>query len=77
MTRALIAAFFLCLASLTGAQELQAIPQLSARVVDQTATLSADQRSQLEAKLAAFEASKGAQIAILLVPTVQPEAIEQ
>lgn len=60
-----------------GAQELQPVPALTARVTDLTATLSAEQKASLDAKLAAFEAGKGAQIAVLLVPTTQPEAIEQ
>jgi uncharacterized protein len=53
------------------------IPELSKRVTDLTATLSAEQQSALESKLAAFEAKKGSQIAILLVPTTQPEDIAQ
>ncbi|UCH53902.1 MAG: YgcG family protein [Pseudomonadota bacterium] len=53
------------------------VPPLSARVVDLTATLSAKQRQSLEGELAAFEQRKGAQIAVLLVPTTEPEAIEQ
>jgi uncharacterized protein len=56
---------------------LQPIPPLSARVTDQTGTLSASQRAALEQKLAAFEAAKGPQLAVLLVPTTQPEEIEQ
>lgn len=54
-----------------------AVPPLAARVTDQTATLTATQRAELEAKLAAFEAKKGSQVAVLIVPTTQPEAIEQ
>ena len=54
-----------------------AIPQLTARVTDLTGTLSGEAVTRLEAKLAAFEASKGSQIAVLLVPTTQPEEIEQ
>jgi len=53
------------------------VPELRARVTDLTRTLSADQRAALEQKLAAFEARKGAQIAVLLVPTTRPESIEQ
>ena len=34
-------------------------------------------RRRLEAKLAAFEARKGSQIAVLMVPTTRPETIEQ
>lgn len=54
-----------------------AVPELRARVTDLTATLSADQAAALESKLAAFEQRRGAQVAVLLVPTTQPEAIEQ
>jgi len=53
------------------------VPLLKARVTDLTNTLDAGQRQALEAKLAAFEAKKGSQIAVLLVPTTQPETIEQ
>jgi len=77
MLRALIVAVALCLTNLAGAQALQPVPALSARVVDQTATLSADQRQRLATKLAAFEAGKGAQIAVLIVASVAPETIEQ
>lgn len=54
---------------------LLTIPPLSARVIDTTGTLSAAQRDALDAKLAAFEQSKGAQIMVLMVPTTQPEDI--
>ncbi len=54
---------------------LQTIPPLTARVIDTTGTLSAAQRDALEAKLAAFEQSKGAQIVVLMLPTTQPEDI--
>jgi uncharacterized protein len=54
-----------------------AIPPLTSRVTDLTNTLDAQQRDALEQKLAAFEAAKGSQIAVLIVPTTQPEAIEQ
>src|SRR5580700_7898785 len=59
------------------AQTLQPIPKLEARVTDVTGTLTAAQQAELEQKLADFEARKGAQIAVLLVPTTQPEEIEQ
>jgi uncharacterized protein len=54
-----------------------AVPKLSARVTDLTDTLTQEQRKTLEDRLAAFEASKGSQLAVLLVPTTQPEPIEQ
>jgi len=53
------------------------VPKLSARVTDLTATLSAEQRQALETRLAEFEKSKGAQIAVLIVPSTQPEPVEQ
>ena len=53
------------------------IPPLKARVTDLTATLNAQQSSALEQALAEFETRKGAQIAVLLVPSTQPETIEQ
>jgi len=54
-----------------------AVPDLSRRVTDLTATLSADQVAALESRLAAFEAQQGSQIAVLLLPTTQPEDIAQ
>lgn len=77
MRRVLAALWLAGWAALAGAQDLQPVPALTARVTDLTATLSSEQRSQLETKLAAFEREKGVQIAVLLVPTTQPEAIEQ
>jgi uncharacterized protein len=53
------------------------VPPLRARVTDLTGTLAPDQRAALEKRLAALETAKGSQLAILMVPTVQPEAIEQ
>jgi len=59
------------------AQQLQPVPALERRVTDLTGTLTAAQQQQLEARLAAFEEQKGSQIAVLLVPTTEPETIEQ
>ena len=53
------------------------IPQLSTRVTDLTGTLDAQEQAALESKLAAFETKKGSQIAVLLVPTTEPEDIAQ
>lgn len=63
--------------ALAGAQELVGIPPLKSRVTDLTGTLSADERGKLEGRLQAFEQEKGAQIAVLIVPTTKPEVIEQ
>nr|WP_242684305.1 TPM domain-containing protein [Paraburkholderia hospita] len=54
-----------------------AIPALTTRVTDVTATLTAEQRAILEQTLQAFEAKKGSQISVLVVPTTRPESIEQ
>jgi uncharacterized protein len=54
-----------------------AVPPLKARVTDLTNTLNEGQRAALEQTLAEFEARKGAQIAVLLVPTTQSETVEQ
>lgn len=53
------------------------LPALSAHVTDLTATLTQEQRATLEAATAAIEREKGAQVAILILRTTQPEAIEQ
>ena len=53
----------------------QPIPPLKARLTDLTATLSSADEARIGAKLAAFEAGKGAQIAVLIVGTTQPEVI--
>ncbi len=54
-----------------------AVPPLTSRVTDQTATLTAQQIGSLEQTLAAFEARKGSQIGVLIVTSTQPETIEQ
>jgi uncharacterized protein len=73
-----VAALIFCGAgSFASAQALQSIPKLEARVTDLTGTLTAGQQAELEQRLADFEARKGAQIAVLLVPTTAPEQIEQ
>ena len=59
------------------ARALVAVPRLTARVTDQTGTLSPDQLRALETRLQQFEAGKGSQVALLIVPTTEPEAIEQ
>ena len=51
-----------------------AVPPL-ARVTDTAGVLSSAARSQLEAKLSAFEQARGSQIAVIVVPSTQPEPI--
>lgn len=55
----------------------QPVPPLAARVTDETGTLTAAERATLEQSLKDFETRKGSQIAVLIVPTTQPETIEQ
>lgn len=54
-----------------------AVPPLTARVTDLTGTLTREQQAGLERMLQEFEARKGSQLAVLLVPSTAPEAIEQ
>lgn len=51
------------------------VPELTARVIDQTGTLSDADKAAMEAKLADYEKAKGSQIVVLMVPTTQPEDI--
>lgn len=53
-----------------------AVPPLTGHVTDQTGTLTAEQKASLEQTLTAFEARKGSQLAVLMVWSTAPEAIE-
>jgi uncharacterized protein len=78
--RALIRVFgilALVFALAAGAADEVAVPALKARITDLTGTLDAGQLASLEAELRAFEQSKGSQIAVLMLPSTQPETIEQ
>jgi len=55
--------------------DVQAVPPLSEHVIDQAQGLTADQALALDAKLSRFEAQRGTQMVVLLVPTTQPEDI--
>jgi len=72
----LFAAAWLGLCQPVAAAEV-AVPRLEARVTDRTGTLDADNRQRLEILLAGIERDRGAQVAVLLLPTTQPETIEQ
>lgn len=54
-----------------------AVPALTGHVTDQTGTLTAAQIATLEQYLVAFEARKGSQLAVLVIPTTLPETIDQ
>ena len=75
MARAALLALTLLWSFIAGAQV--AVPPLTGRVTDQTATLTTEQKASLEQTLQAFEARKGNQLAVLIVPTSAPETIEQ
>lgn len=69
-------ALWLALAAVPArAQDVLPVPSLTARVIDQTATLTPGQAAALEAKLQALEAQLGSQIVVLMVPTTAPEDI--
>lgn len=67
----------LLLALANGALAEIAVPSLKSHVTDLTETLSSMEISRLEQQLTDFEAKKGSQIALLIIPTTQPETIEQ
>jgi len=52
------------------------VPELKARVTDETGTLSASQKATLESRLKAVEQNKGSQVALLIVPTTDGESLE-
>jgi uncharacterized protein len=66
----------LCLAPAAWAQQA-AIPPLTSPVVDTTGTLDTAQTQALEAQALALQQRKGSQLQILMVPSTQPESIEQ
>lgn len=57
------------------AQENQ-LPELKGRVTDLTHTLSSTEAGAIEEKLSALEKEKGAQVAVLILPTTGQETIE-
>src|SRR5579862_1649370 len=73
--KAILLALLLCWAGAAVADV--AVPPLTGRVVDQTGTLTQGDIDSLNAKLKDLESRKGSQVAVLIVPTTQPETIEQ
>ena len=76
VSRAWLFVTLLFLLSGAFAQDRVAVPERRI-VTDLSGTLSEQQQNALTQKLLAFESRKGSQIAVLIVPTTQPEAIEQ
>lgn len=62
-------------ATMALAQGMLPLPELRARVMDQTGTLDAASLAAIEAQLAAFEQSRGSQVVVLMVATTAPEDI--
>jgi uncharacterized protein len=75
IVKAALLALMLCWGGTASADV--AVPALSGRVVDKTMTLTQDQQAGLDQTLKNFEARKGSQVAVLIVPTTAPESIEQ
>ena len=74
--KALTAIYLIVFAALgVGAQQVQPVPPLTARVIDTSGTLKPDEIAALDAKLAALEKDKGSQLVVLMVPTTAPEDI--
>jgi uncharacterized protein len=73
--RASLLGLLLCWAA--SALAVVAVPPLVGRVVDQTGTLSSGDIAALNQTIRNFESRKGSQIAVLIVPTTDGEAIEQ
>ena len=65
------------LAPALAAEALVPVPPLQTRLTDLTGTLTGEQQAGLEQSLRAFETRKGTQIAVLIVPTTNPEEAEQ
>lgn len=63
--------------SAAAAQDFVPVPPLSAHVIDQAGMLDLQQRNNLDNVLKEYEARSGSQIAILLITSTAPEAIEQ
>ncbi|HTV85634.1 MAG TPA: YgcG family protein [Dyella sp.] len=58
------------------ADDEPAVPTLTRHVTDLTGTLTPQQVDQLDAQLIGLEKNKGAQLVVLMVPTTQPDDID-
>jgi uncharacterized protein len=72
--RAVLVALLLCFSFHAAA--VVAVPPLTGRVVDLTGTLSSGDAATLTQRLKDLEQRKGSQVAVLIVPTTDGEAIE-
>lgn len=82
MLKSLLTSLWLSLCLLIFAGQSQAagqveIPPLRTAVTDLTQTLTVEEQAALNQKLSAFSQQSGSQIAVLLLPSTQPEDIAQ
>lgn len=77
MLRRLLAIGLLLCSGMAAAASEVAVPQFQAYVTDLAGLLQPPQRAALEQKLVAFARERGSEVALLIVPTTQPETIEQ
>lgn len=64
-------------AGMAAAEDFVPVPPLSGHVIDQIHMLDAQQRTALDSVLADYETRTGSQVAVLLMASTAPEAIEQ
>jgi uncharacterized protein len=76
LLRMLLAAVLLLAALQVQARQVP-VPPLTGHVSDQAGLLAPEQRAKLDAVLVDYEKRTGSQIAVLLVKSTEPEAIEQ
>lgn len=79
MRRLIVVLFVLLMGAVNVAAEdaLAPIPELKSPVTDLVGVLTSEQVGVISDKLLAFQKEKGAQVAVLLTPSTQPESIEQ
>jgi len=77
MRQAWLLAAALLLAPFVVRAQAAAEPKLTQHVTDRTGTLSAEQIAALEAPLVQLEQKKGAQLAILVIPSTGSQSIEE
>lgn len=77
ISRMLLSFLLAALIGTAGAQDFVPVPPLQTRVTDMAGMLTQGQRASLENVLQEYETRSGSQIAVLLVNTTAPEAIEQ
>ena len=75
--RGVVAVLLALLCALPGSARAGDIPAFRAMVTDQAGVLSPELRSRLEAQLLAYQRQTGHQLALLIVPSLEGDAIEE